>query len=182
MGAAVVAIAVVVAALVVVWSFITGISPMPSSRAQVEAVMSLVPSDTTGSIYELGAGWGGLAVALAHRHPRCQVVAYELSPVPYAYLRVRQALRGPTNLRVERRDFLNAPLGEAAVLVSYLYPRAMERLSVALAFRARHGALLITHTFAVRGWEPEQRLELNDLYRTPVYRYRMPTVSEPSAS
>jgi hypothetical protein len=33
------------------------------------------------------------------------------------------------------------------------------------------GALVVSHTFAIRGWEPTATAHADDLYRTPVYRY-----------
>ncbi len=55
---------------------------MLTSHRVKAAMMELVPDDFEGTIVELGSGWGTLAVAFARRYPGCQVLAYELSPLP----------------------------------------------------------------------------------------------------
>ena len=37
----------------------TGVPPMPSNSHVAATMLALVPADTRGVIYELGAGWGG---------------------------------------------------------------------------------------------------------------------------
>jgi hypothetical protein len=149
----------------------TGISPMPSNRLQRSAVLAAIET-TDGPIYELGAGWGGLAFGLADRFPHAQVMAFELSWVPFAVMWLRLALRPRKNLVLRREDFLAAPLGGAQVLVCYLYRGGMEALEGKLR-REAAGARLVTHTFAMRGWTAEFEQSLGDLYRTRVYVYRV---------
>src|SRR5687767_13246402 len=97
-----------------------GISPMPSNRLQREAVLASI-GQTPGPIYELGAGWGTLAFALADRFPHAQVFAFEVSWVPYGVMRIRQALRPRKNLTLRRANYLRATLNDAQVLVAYLF-------------------------------------------------------------
>ena len=98
-----VALAVVVGAgASLVWFTLrTGISPMPSNRAQRDAILAAIGEAPEGPIYELGAGWGTLACAIADRHPTVHVVAFELSWLPYLVLK----LRARPNLEVRRADF-----------------------------------------------------------------------------
>src|SRR4051812_41577730 len=81
-----------------------GISPMPSTPTQVEGVLAALPAGFSGVVYELGAGWGSLAFAIARRFPRARVVAFELSWVPFAFLWLRAAW-GPRNVALRREDF-----------------------------------------------------------------------------
>ena len=92
LGLAVLALTATAAVLIVVYSLRVGITPMPSSGAARRRIVELVPADLEGTILELGSGWGGLAVALARRFPAAQVVAYELSPVPWIVARIRAAI------------------------------------------------------------------------------------------
>ncbi len=154
------------------FTFRTGISPIPSSRLQREAMLTAA-ENTEGPIYELGAGWGALAFALADRFPHAQVVAFELSWVPYAVMRVRQGLRPRLNLSLRRADFLSASLGPAQLFVCYLFRGAMEALKLKLEREASPGSRLITHTFSVPGWKSESEQTLDDLYRTPLFVYRV---------
>lgn len=152
----------------------TGISPMPSSRRVRQQLLSLVPPDLEGPVLELGAGWGTLAFALADHCPRAQVHAYELSPLPYAFCRLRQRLRPRPNLRVLRADFFTVSFAGASAVVCYLYPGAMLRLAPKLAAELAPGTPILSHTFALRGWTPTRTLVTADLYRTRVYRYAAP--------
>jgi hypothetical protein len=171
---------VVIAALSIVFSTLRlGISPMPSNRVQREAVLAEI-GEPSGSIYELGAGWGGLALALADRFPSVTVVAFEASPVPFAVLWLRRALWPRKNLQLRRESFLRASLADAKVLVSYLYPGGMAALADKLQ-REAPDALLVTHTFGVRGWTALRERRLDDLYRTPVYVYRVRQFCVPTA-
>jgi hypothetical protein len=34
--------------------------------------------------------------------------------------------------------------------------------------------LIISNTFGITDWEPEEVITLNDIHQTPIYRYRVP--------
>ena len=79
-------------ALLLATTIRTGISPVPTTPRVAAAMLDLVPALPPGRIYELGAGWGNLARALARRFPERQVVGYELSPLPLLVARAWLAL------------------------------------------------------------------------------------------
>ncbi len=168
------ALVVVIGALasIVVHTLRVGIAPMPSSSRAVEAVLQLVPSQTTGEVLELGAGFGTLVFALARHAPGATVVACESSPLPFAVMWVRQKLsRGAANVRLHFGDFATVPLGEAKVVVCYLWPGAMTLLGARFEAELTPGALIVSNTFGLRGWAAEREITLSDVYRTRVYRY-----------
>ncbi len=148
-----------------------GISPMPTSRKVRAAMLSLLPERTTGVIHELGAGWGGLAVAIARRCPQARVIAWELSPLPFLVCWLRA--KGVPNLEVRRADFRTADLSQATVLVCYLFTGAMRALDERLR-RERPGEplTLVTNTFLLHGWPEDVGLTVDDLHRSRVVRYR----------
>ena len=166
------ALVVLAGASLVYFTLRTGISPMPSNRLQRAAILAAA-GDPAGPIYELGAGWGSLAFALADRFSNAKVIAFELSWVPFGVMRLRQALRPRKNLTLRRADFLDAPLGEAQLLVCYLFRGGMQKLKSKLEREAAPGTTLVTHTFSMHGWTPESEQTLGDLYRTHVYVYRL---------
>jgi hypothetical protein len=170
--AALVLVAVTAAAASIAWSTLRlGISPMPSSRRVRAALLELVPREVDGEVHELGAGWGGLALALADARPRARVVAWEASFVPWLVCRLRLALRPRPNLELRRRDFFEADLSGAQVVVCYLWTGAMTRLAEKFAAELKDGAVVLSQTFALRGWTAETTRVVDDVYRTPVYRY-----------
>ena len=102
------------------------------------------------------------------------MVAYELSPLPYAFSRLRQRLAPRPNLQLVREDFLRASFSGASAVVCYLYPGAMRRLAPKLSAELAPGTRILSHTFALRGWKPLRTLVVGDLYRTPIYLYEVP--------
>jgi trans-aconitate methyltransferase len=174
---AVLGAAALAAASVVVYALRVGITPTPSSRAAREKILSLLPEDARGTVLELGCGWGGLAVALARRFPEARIRAYELSPVPWlvSWLRARLGRHG--NLEVRRRDFLREPLGDADAAVAYLYVGGMAKLGPKLARELRPGTPVVSHVFAIPGWEAEKEVGLEDVWRSRVRLYMAPGAS-----
>ena len=92
-------------------------------------------------------------------------------------LRVRAS--GLKNIEVVRRDFFRDDLGQAAAVVCYLYPGSMVRLSTKLKSELSPGTVVVSNTFALPGWIPEQQVELKDLYGTQIYRFVMDNKSNP---
>jgi hypothetical protein len=152
----------------------TGISPMPTLGKVRRQLLPLLEQELQGTVLELGSGWGTLAFALADRCPRAKVVAFELSPLPFACCWLRQRLAPRPNLELRRQDFFRASFSGAAVVVCYLFPGAMTRLAPKLLAELPRGARVLSHTFALRGWQPVRTLVVDDLYRTPIYLYELP--------
>ena len=167
------AVALVVMLSILVGVIRTGISPMPSSRLAVKQVVQLVTPTLPGPLYELGAAWGSLVFPLARAFPNRQIVAYELSTIPWLFLLLRVRISGLTNIEVVRRDFFRDELGKAAAVVCYLYPEGMVRLSTKLKSELTPGTVVVSNTFALPGWVPEQHAQLKDMYGTKIYRFVM---------
>ena len=164
--------ATLVAGALVVWfTQRTGISPMPSNGPARHAMLKGLGDLASGTIYDLGSGWGGLAIAAARAYPKASVVGFELSPVPWLYASLVGRLLGLKNLRFRRQDFFENSLTDGAVLLCYLYPGGMTRLAQKLEVEGHKGQVLVSSTFRMPGWVPSASDELTDLYRTHVYKY-----------
>ncbi len=175
---------VLVTFVLVIWVVIDtlrwGISPMPTMGRARQAMLQALPSDLDGVIVEMGAGWGGLAIGALQRCPRGRVVAYEAAWIPWAVGWLR-SLRWRGRLRWERADFFTATWpNETQAVLCYLYPGAMRRLADELPRRLPEGTWVISHAFALPRWKPEKTLILPDLFRTPLYVYRIPA-QQPAA-
>jgi len=163
---------VVVAAVSIFWTALSvGIAPLPTTRRVRSAMFELLPNEATGEVHELGAGWGALAFPLADRYPSSVVVAWEASPVPFAFCWLRQRLRPRPNLVLRLGDFLSADLRRAGIVTCYLFPKGMERLDAKLGEELPAGAVVISNTFALRRRTPSASIVVADLYRTHVFRY-----------
>jgi len=158
---------------IVIYSLLLGISPMPSSKKAKEAILKLLPKKMAGeTIYELGSGWGGLALKLAKLHPDARVVAYERSPIPYFVSIARKHLLRRNNLTILRKNFFGQNLTDAKAVVCYLFPKAMRQLSRKLQKELPENCTVISNLFALEGWESGESFYLDDWGATPIYRYR----------
>lgn len=156
---------------VVWWSLRNGISPMPTSPKVKRRLLEILPQQVRGPVFELGSGWGSLALSLARHYPLLPVTGYETSPLPFYVSRLRAWMAQLPGLRLCRADFFAQPLGEAALVVCYLYPGAMLKLKSKFQHELQPGTWVISHTFAIPGWQPQAVYEVEDLYRTKIYVY-----------
>ena len=167
---------VVVGVLVsLLYSLITGISPVSSTFGSRKKIIKSASPDQQGFIYELGAGWGALAFPLARRCPEATVVAYELSPAPWVFMKIRALIFGPRNLKIVRRNFLKDDLAKASLVVCYLYPGAMTKLSSKLALELKPSAKVISNTFEIPSWTPTLIQNLEDVMCPQIFHYKMKT-------
>jgi len=151
----------------------SGITPVPSSRKACQAILRATEKVPAGPILELGSGWGTLAVALARKYPDRQIIGYEISLFPWLFSILLKHVKRIDNLTLKRGNFLNTELPPAKLLVCYLYPKGMLKLAEKLEREQPQAAMLISNTFALPGAEPVQVLRLQDLYRSPIYLYRL---------
>lgn len=87
--------------------------PRPETEALVEHVLGDVPADAAWRLLDVGCGSGAVALALARRRPRCEVIASDVDPAAVRLARANaRALALP--LRVHRADLLDAPRLRAA--------------------------------------------------------------------
>lgn len=158
-------------ASIVIWTIRNGISPMPTSAKVKRALLEALPSKVEGDIYELGSGWGTLALSLAQKYPEGQVIGFETSPIPYWVSR----LIAKPHVQYLRKDLFQANLSKAKMVVCYLYPACMTRLKTKLEHELAQDCLVVSHTFSIPGWKAHKIVEVDDLYKTKIYFYQLPT-------
>lgn len=169
----VVAIVVLCGGSIIWYTLRTGISPMPSSRKARKTMHRLMPSRMVGTIYELGSGWGGVAIAMAKKYPEHKVIGYELSPLPLALARARARIGGYRNLAFRQADYMTADLRDAGLVVCYLFPEGMKALSEKFTRELPDGTTVVSNTFRLPGWQPDETVTVPDIYKTPIYRYQL---------
>jgi hypothetical protein len=158
---------------VVYFSLRNGISPTPSSGKQTKAILRMIPADISGNVYDLGSGWGTLALAVAKHLPQCQVIGFESSPIPYAISVILASLSHARNLKFLRLDFLKTSLADAKLVLCYLYPGGMQKLKPKLERELSPGTLVISNTFSIPGWAPAEVFHGEDFFHSPVYVYKV---------
>jgi len=184
-------------------TILAGISPMPSSAKAYRAMIKLTEDTGDGAIYDLGSGWGTLVIRMAIKHPKRKVIGYEISLLPYLISLFIKYLLRVDNLTLYRQDFMNVDLSGASVLLCYLYPDGMSKLAALIhapskreshsSTTALHGKVdskplssdtthpqsgchpdfIISNNFALPSLTAEQEVRLDDIYRSPIYRYKL---------
>ncbi len=163
-----------VAMTLIVWTFLkTGTAPMPSFGKARRAMLASAEIGSAGPIIDLGSGWGTLALAFARKYPDHWVIGYELSLVPYLASFLLKLISRQGNLAFYRRNFFEADLSGAGLLLCYLSPRGMLLLGEKLDNELRGDAHLVSNTFALSFHRAQGVIRLTDLYRTPVYLYHL---------
>ena len=135
--------------------------------------MQLADKTGTGSIVDLGSGWGSLVIRLAIKYPDRKVSGYELSVLPWLVTMILKTGLGLKNLDVYRQDYLTADLSGSSVIVCYLFPVGMRAIEDKLALQKTPINFLISNNFALPSHQPTKVIELDDFYKSPVYLYQI---------
>jgi len=161
--------------VLLVYCAITGISPIPSSSISRDHMFSLIEKGETGTIVELGAGWGSVAFPMAGLFPESGIFAIELSPIPWFVMKLRHLVFRYSNLEIVRANFLKYPLpADTRVVVCYLHSEMLEKARPVLERTLKPGTKVISNVFDIPGWEPEAVHRLEDSFCPQVYVYRVP--------
>ena len=173
------AIAVLVVLIPVCFSIfvvtvVNGISPMPSSGKVLTVIKNIIGElSVRGTVIELGSGWGSLGFPLAKKFPDIHIIGYENSPAPYLFCEGMNLIYQRKNISFILGNFFRDSFGGADAVVCYLHREAMTKLKPKMERELRPGCFVISNTFAVPGWKPLKIIEVNDIYRTKVYLYKI---------
>ena len=165
-----------------VYTVISGISPVPTTPRVKAKMLEAGPERFKGTILDLGSGWGTLAYAFAKQYPEALVIGYELSPIPWCFCKVRQWYKPQPNLLFQRKDYRKVSFTQADLIVCYLFTRGMRELRPKLEQELTPGAWVISNTFAVPEWEPERIDTAADQYETRIFIYQMPVKLKPRSA
>jgi Methyltransferase domain len=130
---------------------ITGVPPHPSTRAEAADVAALLKQAALPEqsiIYELGCGWGSLAISLARAFPTARIRGIELSPLPYWVARFRT--RNMPNVSLQRGNFYACDLRDADAVTCYLMIKPMPRLAAFLDSQLKPATPVVSLTFWFR--------------------------------
>lgn len=116
--------------------------------------------------------WGTLVLAISSTFPEHQVTGIERSPIPYLYSLIITKLLGRNNCHLLYMDLFKTSLNDTDIVVCYLCTSLMQRLKEKLEKELINGALVISNTFAIPGWEPIESITANDFFRSKIYVYR----------
>ena len=126
-------------------------------EAVVKAMLRLADVSAGDVVYDLGCGDGRIVIAAARDHG-ARGVGIDIDP-----RRIAEANAGARSAGVEGRvrfvvqDLFQTDFSEATVMALYLYPELNARLRPKLLAELRPGARVVSHQFAIAGWDADRR-------------------------
>jgi len=130
---------------------LTGTPPQSSSAAEAADVVALLKQADLPAgavVYELGSGWGSLAIALARAFPGARIRGIEMSPLPYWVSRLRA--RGLPNVALYQGNFYDHDLSDAQAVTCYLMIKPMPKLAARLDQVLAPGTPVVSLSFWFR--------------------------------
>jgi len=125
-------------------------SPQPVVEKMLEAV-ALKPGEV---VYDLGCGDGRILITAVQKF-KAKGVGVELSPKLVAQAQEQVSKRGLQNwITIRQGDLLEADFSGADVVTLYLLTSLNARLQPKFEQTLKPGARVVSHDFAIRGWQP----------------------------
>jgi SAM-dependent methyltransferase len=122
----------------------------------IELMLEIAEVDSSDVVYDIGSGDGRI-VNLAAQEFGARSVGIEIDPELIATSREIAEKIGVSH-RVEFRlgDATKMDLSEATVVTAYLVPESLEILRPQFEKQLRPGTYVISHNYAIPGWEDKE--------------------------
>ena len=126
---------------------------VPTPPALVETMLDVAGVTVDDYVIDLGSGDGRIVIAAAKRGARALGVEYEAALIEVSRVR---ALREGVSDRAAfvQGDFFETDCGEATVLVLFLLPDVLRKLSPKFE-RLKPGTRIVTNRYGIPGWTPD---------------------------
>lgn len=129
---------------------------VPTPEFVVEKMLEVAGVGPDDTVYDLGCGDGRILIMAAQEFG-ANAVGVELDEVLYNRVVERVEKLGlKDKIKIIHGDLLDVDLSPATVVTLYLEPNANERVRPNLEKYLRHGARVVSHDFAIPGWEPDR--------------------------
>ncbi len=133
-------------------AFFTGAPWIPTPMPRAKRMLELAQLKRGDRVYDLGCGDGRL-VHLAAKQYGADAVGLELSPLVYAWGRIRNFFLRSSS-KILMRDFRRIDYGNAQALVFYLLPNILKVMRPKFEMELRPGARIVSYAFEIDGWTP----------------------------
>lgn len=177
MGISFILLVSILALSVIFYQLRTGVPPFPATAQERKAVVHLlkqVPLPPGAQIYELGSGWGGMALDLARSFPEAQVIGLEVSWLPHYFARLRG--KRVKNVEFLRQNFHSVSLKEADAIATYLMIKPMEPLAQKFDRELKKGTPVVSLAFFFREREPTWTVEGKGIFQAAAALYKWPAL------
>ncbi|MBI5754832.1 hypothetical protein HZA41_01270 [Candidatus Peregrinibacteria bacterium] len=126
---------------------------VPTRRKFVEKLITAAKLTKGQKVYDLGCGDGRILFA-AEKITGCAGEGYEMAPMVYLLAIIKKIL-GRKKSKICCKNFFKADGSSADVIFCYLTPEILKKIAEKLMRECKKGTKIITHTFAIKSFTPQ---------------------------
>jgi hypothetical protein len=129
----------------------------PSTPESVTRMLTLAGLRDDDVVVDLGSGDGLIPLTAARMNPRLRGLGVDIDAKLVAQSNERAKKEGLADrVRFEHKNAFDADLREATVVTMWLFPELMRLLRPVILERARPGTRVLTSTWDLGSWPPDQ--------------------------
>ncbi len=132
---------------------------VPTPLPLVEKMLDMAQLTPQDSLVDLGSGDGVLVIAAAKRGIKAWGIEYDKGLVAFAKRKAREA-GVDKKVKFVRGDIFKTDFSSATVVTTFLLPSMNLQLRPTF-LRMKPGTRIIANTFAIAGWEPDEKVEIS---------------------
>jgi len=134
---------------------------LPTTQPAVEAMLKLAKVTKDDVVYDLGCGDGRIVIAAAKLYG-AHGVGIDIDPQRIREANENAKKAGVENLvRFEENDLFKANIRDASVVTLFLLTSVNARLRPKLLSELRVGTRVVSNTFDMGDWKPEQEFTVD---------------------
>ena len=132
---------------------------VPSNPESVERMLTIAGLQDNDVVVDLGSGNGLIPLTAAKMNPRLRGLGVDINAKLVDESTARAKTEGVADrVRFEHRNAFDADLREATVITMWLFPELMSLLRPIILERARPGTRVVTSTWSLGSWQPDEVL------------------------
>lgn len=134
---------------------------VPTPQPVVEEMLELANVQEGDVLYDLGSGDGRFPITAARLHG-IRAVGIDIDPKLVAQARENAREAGVEHLvTFHEADLFESDISEASVVTLYLLETLNEKLRPKLLSELRPGSRIVSHSFTMGDWEPDEKAFLD---------------------
>jgi ribosomal protein L11 methylase PrmA len=135
---------------------------VPTPPEVVTAMLKVAKVGPNDIVYDLGSGDGRIPIAAVKEFGAARGTGIDINPVRISEANENAKNAGVTDrVRFLNQDLFETNLSEATVITLYLLPSLNLKLMPKLMAELKPGTRIVSHSFDMGDWKPEQTLDVN---------------------
>jgi ribosomal protein L11 methylase PrmA len=135
---------------------------VPTPPEVVTAMLKVAKVGKGDIVYDLGSGDGRIVIAAVKDFGAARGTGIDINPVRISEANENaKAAAVSDRVRFLNQDLFETDLSEATVVTLYLLPSLNVKLMPKLMKELKPGSRIVSHSFDMGDWKPEQTLDVN---------------------